>query len=91
MTARRPSRELVRGAASGGESKTIPLSLMQAYGSKSRKPCFRAAQFLYPFGAIGASALATSLRGQTDAVLADSLLAVSALGYLLHIICTPNR
>ena len=45
---------------------------MQAYGGKSRKPCFRAARFLYSFGAIGASSLVTSLRGQSDAVLAHS-------------------
>jgi hypothetical protein len=69
----------------------MPLSLMQAYGSKCRKPCFRAAQFLYPFGAIGASALATSLRGQSDAVLAHSITSRIRAGYLLTIICTPNQ
>ena len=64
---------------------------MQAYGSKSRKACFRAAKFLYPFGTIGASALAMSLRGQSDAFSPNPLLALSALGYLLRLICTPNR
>jgi hypothetical protein len=63
---------------------------MQAYGSKSRKPCFRAAQFLYAFGAIGASAWRRAFAANQLPSSPIPLLALSAR-YLLPIICTPNR